>query len=44
MFPAVYLIASFVAWDFNPGNWDAIARLLVVFGAVWAAVGVLVLE
>lgn len=35
MFTAVYLLGSFVAWDFNPAKWDIIGRVaIVLFGGV----------
>lgn len=35
MFTAVYLLGSFVAWNFNPSHWDVMGRMAVVlFGGV----------
>jgi hypothetical protein len=44
VFPSVYLLGAFIAWDFNPGNWDASARAFVVFFAIWIAAGVAILD
>jgi hypothetical protein len=26
---SMYLLGSFVAWDFNPGNWDQFGRYMI---------------
>ena len=36
-FPAIYLLAGFVAWDWNPGNWDAFGRASAVMIAATIA-------
>jgi hypothetical protein len=33
-----YLIGAFIAWDWNPGHWDAAGRMaLGVMAPLWAA-------
>ena len=38
----VYIVGAFMAWDFNPGNWDIVFRfvigivMVVTSIAVWA--------
>jgi hypothetical protein len=29
----IYLMASFVVWDFNPSHWDKVLRMTFAFGA-----------
>lgn len=34
MFTLAYLVGAFICWDFNPGNWDMFARVMVaIMGA-----------
>lgn len=36
MFLLAYLVGAFVCWDFNAGNWDAFARVMVGFLGAFA--------
>lgn len=32
----VYLLASLLAWDINPGNWDIFGRLIFTIGIAFS--------